>query len=156
MSCDDAGCRHGSDPKMLWLWRRLALFSSELTLSLGTSICSRCSPKKQNKTSPWVIASLPLFSHSHPKIYTQLAKLLRKEPDMNKFNVLLPWYYYILRNNKVLKQSNKANRRNFVIYKEVVKAFPKQSIHITHCKGWPCTTVTKMVFYYCCNKLPQA
>ena len=46
------GPRHGSDPALLWLLCRLASCSSDLTPSLGTSICHRCGPKnktKQNK-----------------------------------------------------------------------------------------------------------
>ena len=37
MSCG-IGCKHGSDPALLWLWH-----------SLGTSICCRHSPKKKKK-----------------------------------------------------------------------------------------------------------
>ena len=44
MSCGVV-CRHGSDPVLLWLWRRPAGYSSDSTTSLGTSICHECSPK---------------------------------------------------------------------------------------------------------------
>ena len=49
MSCG-VGHRHGLDPVLLWLWRRPSSCSSDLTPSLGTSLCCRCGPKKQNKT----------------------------------------------------------------------------------------------------------
>ena len=53
MSCG-VGRRHGSYPKLLWLWRRLAA-TAHSTPSLGTSICRGCSPKKtppkKNKNS---------------------------------------------------------------------------------------------------------
>ena len=39
------GHRWGSDLALLWLWR----CSSSWNPSLGTSICHRCSPKKQKK-----------------------------------------------------------------------------------------------------------
>ena len=45
MSCG-VGRRCGSDPALLWLWRRL---SSDWTPSLETSICCGCGPKKKNK-----------------------------------------------------------------------------------------------------------
>ena len=50
MSCGVDG-RCGSDPALLWLWRRPAANSSDSTPSLGTSICCRCSPenKQTNK-----------------------------------------------------------------------------------------------------------
>ena len=35
------GRRHGSDPVLLWLWRRPGGYSSDLTPSLGTAICCR-------------------------------------------------------------------------------------------------------------------
>ena len=44
MSCG-VGCRPGSG---LWLWR-IGSCSSDLTPSLGTSICCGCSPKKRGK-----------------------------------------------------------------------------------------------------------
>ena len=46
MSCG-VGRRLGSDPKLLWLWRRPQLQS---TPSLGTSICCGSSPRKGKKT----------------------------------------------------------------------------------------------------------
>ena len=49
MSCN-VGRRCGSDPALLWLW--CSSYSSDLTPSLGTSICLRCSPKKTKKKSP--------------------------------------------------------------------------------------------------------
>ena len=42
------GRRHSLDPALLWLWCRLAA-AADSTSSLGTSICRRCSPKKQKK-----------------------------------------------------------------------------------------------------------
>ena len=48
--CCIVGHRSGLDPSLLWLWQRLAaIYGSDSTLSLGTSICLRCSPKKQKK-----------------------------------------------------------------------------------------------------------
>ena len=59
-----AGCRCGSDLALLWLWYRSQMWfksgvavaveqasscSSNLTPSLGISICHRCSPKKRKK-----------------------------------------------------------------------------------------------------------
>ena len=35
------GCRHGLDLALLWLWRKPAAASSDLTSSLGTSVCHR-------------------------------------------------------------------------------------------------------------------
>ena len=44
------GCSLGSDAELPWLWHRLAgSFSSNLTPSLGTSICRRFGPKKEEK-----------------------------------------------------------------------------------------------------------
>ena len=54
MSCG-VGHRHGSDPMLLRLWHRAAAVakgcscSSDVTPSLGTSICHRHSPKKTKK-----------------------------------------------------------------------------------------------------------
>ena len=36
MSCG-VGCRRGSDPEVLWLWRRPGGYGSDSTPSLGTS-----------------------------------------------------------------------------------------------------------------------
>ena len=44
-----AGRRHGLDPALLWLWRRPAAATLDLTPSLGTSICGKCGPKKQKR-----------------------------------------------------------------------------------------------------------
>ena len=49
LSCG-VGHKCGSDPMLLWLWCRPAAVTPDLTPSLGTSICYRCSPKKANKT----------------------------------------------------------------------------------------------------------
>ena len=49
MSCG-IGCRHVLDLALLWLWYRPASYSSNLTPSLGASICFECDPKKQSKT----------------------------------------------------------------------------------------------------------
>ena len=48
MSCGISYIR-GSDPMLLWLWYRLAAVAPILILSLGTSICRQCSPKKEEK-----------------------------------------------------------------------------------------------------------
>ena len=45
LSCG-VGCRHSSDPELLWLWYRLVAIGYP---SLGTSICHMCSPKKTKK-----------------------------------------------------------------------------------------------------------
>ena len=50
MSCG-VGHRHGSDPKLLWLWCRPAATAPILTPSLGTSMCCECGPRKQTKKS---------------------------------------------------------------------------------------------------------
>ena len=42
------GCRLGSDPALLWLWRR-PLATANSTPSLGASICCTCGPKKKKK-----------------------------------------------------------------------------------------------------------
>ena len=42
------GRRRGSDPKLLWLWRRPAA-TADSTSSLGTSICRECGPKNTKK-----------------------------------------------------------------------------------------------------------
>ena len=47
MSCGVGG-RGGSDPMMLWLWRRPAAVA-DLTPSLGTSIGCGCDPKMTHK-----------------------------------------------------------------------------------------------------------
>ena len=39
-------CRRGLDLALLWLWCRPAATSSDLTPSLGTSICRGCGPKR--------------------------------------------------------------------------------------------------------------
>ena len=49
MSCG-VGLRCGSDPALQWLWCRPAIVPPIGPPSLGTSICHRFSPKKQNKT----------------------------------------------------------------------------------------------------------
>ena len=49
LSCG-VGCRHGSDPALLWLWHRLSGYSSDSTPSLGISICLGSSPRKKAKT----------------------------------------------------------------------------------------------------------
>ena len=55
---------------------------------------SMASPKfSPLKPISLVIVFMPLFSLSS-KIYSLQAKLLRKEPDNNKFSVLLPWNYF--------------------------------------------------------------
>ena len=51
MSCG-VGCRHGSDPPLLWLWCRPATTAPTSTPSLGISICPRCGPKKDTQTTP--------------------------------------------------------------------------------------------------------
>ena len=43
VSCG-VGCRCGSDPALLWLWRGLQFRFSP---SLGISMCHRCAPKKK-------------------------------------------------------------------------------------------------------------
>ena len=43
------GCRCGSDLALLWLWCRRGSCSSDLTPSLGTSICCKCGPKKTSQ-----------------------------------------------------------------------------------------------------------
>ena len=48
---EDAGLNPGltqwaKDPTLLWLWHRQGSYSSDLTPSLGTSICHGRSPKK--------------------------------------------------------------------------------------------------------------
>ena len=43
------GWRCGSDPMLLWLWRRQAAIVLIGPPSLGTSICQECSPKKKKK-----------------------------------------------------------------------------------------------------------
>ena len=48
MSCG-VGRRCSSDPVLLWLWSRPGSYRSDLTPSLGTSIYSGCSPKKDKK-----------------------------------------------------------------------------------------------------------
>ena len=49
MSCGVV-CRGGSDPALLWLWRRSAAKSIDLTSSLGTSICRGSGPRNDKKT----------------------------------------------------------------------------------------------------------
>ena len=49
MSCG-VGCRLVSDLALLWLWLWCRpVVTSDLTPSLGTSICRRCGPKKERK-----------------------------------------------------------------------------------------------------------
>ena len=47
MSCG-VGCRPGWDLVWLWLWQASS-YSSDLTPSLGTSICCKCGPQKPKK-----------------------------------------------------------------------------------------------------------
>ena len=47
MSCG-VGRRHGSDPSLLWLWRRPS--ATAPIRPLGTSICRRSCPRKGKKT----------------------------------------------------------------------------------------------------------
>ena len=49
MSCG-VGCRHSSDPALLWLWRRPAATAPIGPLALGTSICHTSAPIKGKKT----------------------------------------------------------------------------------------------------------
>ena len=44
--------RLGSDLALLWLWCKAGSYSSDLTPSLGTSICRGCSPKNRTKNKP--------------------------------------------------------------------------------------------------------
>ena len=48
-SCQELWCRSqtGSNPMLLWLWYWLATAAAIQPLSLGTSICHGCGPKKQ-------------------------------------------------------------------------------------------------------------
>ena len=48
VSCG-VGPRPGSDPTLLWLWRKLAAVAPIQPPSLGTSICPRYGPERQNK-----------------------------------------------------------------------------------------------------------
>ena len=48
MSCG-TGCRHHSDPALLWLWCKASSCSSNWIPSLRTTICHGCSPKKQKQ-----------------------------------------------------------------------------------------------------------
>ena len=54
MSCG-VGCRHGSDPALLWLWRRLAAAAPIRPLAWEPPICHGFSPrngkKKRQKTN---------------------------------------------------------------------------------------------------------
>ena len=43
------GCRHGSDPPLLW--QRPAAVAPIQPPGLGTSICRRCSPKREKKST---------------------------------------------------------------------------------------------------------
>ena len=64
VSCG-VGCRHSSDSALLW--PVAVSCSSDLTPSLGTSLCLKCSPKKnkkrkkkKRKISPKSTSSIPL------------------------------------------------------------------------------------------------
>ena len=48
MSCG-IGCKCGSDPRLLWLWRRLVGAAPIRPPHLGISICHGCGPKKTKK-----------------------------------------------------------------------------------------------------------
>ena len=50
VSCG-VGCRHDSDPVLLWLWCRWATTALIGPPSLGTSLCCVCSPKKTNNNN---------------------------------------------------------------------------------------------------------
>ena len=47
MSCA-VGCRHSSDPALLWLWRGLVAIAPIRTLAWETSICHGCGPRKDH------------------------------------------------------------------------------------------------------------
>ena len=51
MSCG-VGHSLGLDSTLLWLWYRPVATAPDSTLSLGTSICCRCNPKKQKNNQP--------------------------------------------------------------------------------------------------------
>ena len=46
VSCG-VGCRRGSDPALLWPWRRPVATAPIQPLAQGSSACCRCDPKKQ-------------------------------------------------------------------------------------------------------------
>ena len=62
--------RCGSDPTLLWLWCRPRNCSSHLTPSLETSICHRCSLKKEKKLNFDILISFCFYwmqgSNTHP------------------------------------------------------------------------------------------
>jgi len=69
MSCG-VRCRHGSDPELLWLWRRLAATAPTGPLALGTFVCQGCGPKKKKKKN--LLLSMEVFFLSQiPCVWSQ-------------------------------------------------------------------------------------
>ena len=63
VSCG-VGRRPGSDPALLWLWRRLAATAPIQSPSLGTSVCCRCGPKKKKNLERYA----PTYNNGNPWI----------------------------------------------------------------------------------------
>ena len=91
MSCD-IGHRHGSDPTLLCLWHQPAA-AAPIQPSLGTSICHRCSPKKQknkNKIKYLVINLHKEAEDQYFENYTMLMKEI-KDKRIERYTKLLDW-----------------------------------------------------------------
>ena len=95
-------------PKLLQLWAQAGNCSSDLTPSLGTSICCRCSPKKKMEKKkkekeilfPWI------FAHIMSSQRTSLKTIWSKMAQFLSFSILLPallfFLTYILWNDMIM------------------------------------------------------
>ena len=77
VSCG-VGHRHGLHLTLLWLWYRPVGYSSDLTPSLGTSICCGCNPKKNNNNKKDWLLFLTTENTARVQIYQS-----REEPSQN-------------------------------------------------------------------------
>ena len=89
MSCR-VGRRCGSDPALLWLWCRLAGTAPIRLLSLGTSICCGCSPKKDKRQKKNFV---PLAGRKMVTLNTRVPRFhsFRIQPRRDGNSAVLPY-----------------------------------------------------------------
>ena len=111
MSCG-VGCRHGSDPELLWLWRRLAatapiqLLAWETPYAIGVAVEKAKRPKKKIE-SLWKIVDIsPKLSTLVP--YNLAVRLLGIYPKELKTcphkNLYVDIYSSFIHSAKIWKQ----------------------------------------------------